>query len=177
MATATAGAMTSVPVGSAEYAELVEWMYREARLLDTGDFVAWLALMSSDIVYEMPARTAVMPKDGSGFHRDFGFFAESHSSLTARVRRLQTSQAWAEQPRSRTRHLVSNVLVDRAADGSFHVTSAFLVTRIRADRPYDFFTGERNDVLRREDAAFKLVRRTVLLDQTVLESHNLSVFF
>jgi 3-phenylpropionate/cinnamic acid dioxygenase small subunit len=166
-----------VAVGTAEYSEIVEWLYREARLLDTGDFAAWLALMTTDIVYEMPTRTSVMPRDGSGFHADFGFFAESHSSMSLRVKRLGTSLAWAEQPRSRTRHFVSNVLVDRTGDGIYTVTSAFMVTRIRSHRHYDFFTGERVDVLRREDALLKLARRTTLLDQTVLEAHNLSIFF
>jgi ethylbenzene dioxygenase subunit beta len=177
MVAATNDGLTPVPVGSGEYAELLEWMYREARLLDTGDFISWLALMANDIVYEMPTRSSVMPKDGAGFHLDFGFFAESHSSLTARVKRLQTDQAWAEQPRSRTRHFISNVLADRAADGTFVTTSSFLLTRLRSNRPYDVFTGERRDVLRRQDGVLKLARRTIFIDQTVLESHNLSMFF
>ena len=166
-----------VQVGTPEYSEIVEWLYREARMLDNGEFAAWFELMTTDIVYEMPTRTAVMPNEGSGFHADFGFFAESHSSMQLRVKRLGTSQAWAEQPRSRTRHFVSNVLIDRTADGVFTVTSAFMVTRIRSHRSYDFFTGERVDLLRREDGALKLARRTILLDQTVLEAHNLSLFF
>jgi 3-phenylpropionate/cinnamic acid dioxygenase small subunit len=166
-----------VPVGTPEYSEIVEWLYREARLLDTGEFAAWFELMTADIVYEMPTRTAVMPTEGSGFHPEFGFFAESHSSLGLRVKRLGTRQAWAEQPRSRTRHFVSNVMIERAEDGAYTATSAFMVTRIRSHRHYDFFTGERVDVLRRDGASLRLARRTILLDQTVLDSHNLSVFF
>jgi len=165
-----------VRVGTNEYSEIVEWLYREARMLDNGEFAAWLELMTNDIVYEMPTRTSVMPKEGSGFHPEFGFFAESHSSMTLRVKRLGTSQAWAEQPRSRTRHFVSNVLVDRVGEHVYKVTSAFMVTRIRSHRHYDFFTGERVDVLRRESTNLKLARRTILLDQTVLEAHNLSIF-
>jgi 3-phenylpropionate/cinnamic acid dioxygenase small subunit len=166
-----------VHVGTPEYSEIVEWLYREARMLDNGEFAAWFDLITTDIVYEMPTRTAVMPQEGSGFHPDFGFFAESHSSLQLRVKRLGTSQAWAEQPRSRTRHFVSNVLVDRTGESDYAVTCAFMVTRIRSHRRYDFFTGERADVLRREGAGLKLARRTILLDQTVLDSHNLSLFF
>ena len=166
-----------VPVGTSEYCEIVEWLYREARMLDNGEFAAWFELMTTDIVYEMPTRTAVMPNEGSGFHADFGFFAENHSSLRFRVKRLGTSQAWAEQPRSRTRHFVSNVLIDRTADALYTATSAFMVTRLRSHRPYDSFTGERVDVLRREGANLKLARRTIFVDQTVLDSHNLSLFF
>jgi 3-phenylpropionate/cinnamic acid dioxygenase small subunit len=41
----------------------------------------------------------------------------------------------------------------------------------------DLFTAERRDVLRKQDGTLKLARREILLDQTVLESHNLSFFF
>lgn len=166
-----------VPVGSAEYNRALEWFYREAALLDHGDFMAWLALIAPDIRYEMPTRQSVYQKDGEGYTQDFGFFAENHSSLETRVKRLQTDQAWAEQPGSRTRHFVSNLLLEREENGEFHARVSFLITRIRSDLPYDFFTGERRDVLRPEGDGFQLAKRTVLLDQTVLKSYNLSIFF
>ncbi len=166
-----------LPVGDPEYSEVVEWLYREARLLDQGDFEAWLALMDTDIQYTMPTRNAVNPKDGQGFDFDFGLFAENHSSLSARVARLKTDLAWAEQPRSRTRHLVSNVQVERDADGMLKATSCFMLSRIRSNRPLDLFTGERQDTLRRDRNSLKLLQRVILLDQTVIESHNLSIFF
>ena len=171
----------AVPVGSADYNAIAEWLYREAAMLDRGDFAGWLGLMAPDIAYEMPTRQSVYPKDGEGFTTSFGFFADNYSSLETRVKRLATDQAWAEQPGSRTRHIVSNLLVDALDDGpgggEFLATSAFLVTRIRSDLPYDLFTGERRDVLRRDGDGFLLARRTLLLDQTVLKSYNLSIFF
>lgn len=167
---------TPIPMNSSEYSEVLSWLYREAQLLDRGEFAAWLELLAEDIEYDMPARTSVLPRDGAGFHPEFGHFAENYASMTARVRRLQTNQAWAEQPRSRTRHYISNVLIERAAD-DYYVTAAMLVTRLRANRPLDVFCGERQDLVRRQGAALKLARRRVLLDQTVLESHNLSIFF
>jgi 3-phenylpropionate/cinnamic acid dioxygenase small subunit len=169
--------ITRVPTGSAEYSELVQWLYDEAYLLDSGEFEQWFNLMTEDISYEMPARISVMPKEGSGFAEHSGLFSENHSSLMARVKRLQTEQAWAEQPRSRTRHLITNVVVDRMSSGDFDVRSAFLITRARADRVSDTFTGERHDILRRAGSSWKLARRLILLDQTVIKSHNLSFFF
>jgi PAH dioxygenase small subunit len=166
-----------VPVGAPEYFEVTEWLYREARLLDQGDFESWLALMSTDIQYSMPTRSAVDPRDGQGFDFKSGLFAENHSSLSARVARLQTDQAWAEQPRSRTRHFISNIQVERDAGGQLKVTSALLLSRLRSNRPLDLFTAERQDALRREAGGLKLVERVILLDQTVIESYNLSIFF
>jgi len=52
-----------------------------------------------------------------------------------------------------------------------------MLTRIRSNRPLDLFTGERQDTLRREAAGLRLIERVILLDQTVIESHNLSIFF
>jgi 3-phenylpropionate/cinnamic acid dioxygenase small subunit len=169
--------LTTVSVGSADYNAVAEWLYREAAMLDAGDFDGWLALLATDIVYEMPTRQSVLPRDGDGFAMDFGFFAENYASLETRIRRLGTEQAWAEQPGSRTRHIVNNLLVDRDDDGDLLARCAFFVTRIRSDLPYDLFTGERRDTLRPTSTGFELARRTVLIDQTVLKSYNLSFFF
>lgn len=173
----SAAAAHPVDTGSPEYSEVLGWLYREARLLDRADYDGWLALLTHDIIYEMPNRSSVLPKEGQGFHEELGLFAENHSSLSTRVKRLRTDRAWAEQPRSRTRHIVSNVIVSRADSRDLTVESAFLVLRMRSERPLDILSGERLDTLRRESGVLKLQRRRILLDQTVLETHNLSILF
>ena len=125
----------------------------------------------------MPTRVSSMPKDGTGFSPNFGFFSENLSSMEMRVKRLQTEQAWAEQPSSKTRHYVSNLLVNQLSDDVYQARSAFFVSRVRGELPYDFFSGERIDQLRRDGNSFKLKKRTILIDQTVLKSFNLSIFF
>ena len=47
---------TAVPtrVSPELYLEVVQFLFREADLLDRGQFDAWLELLSEDIVYEMP---------------------------------------------------------------------------------------------------------------------------
>jgi PAH dioxygenase small subunit len=173
-----AAAPERLAVGSPESAEAVQFLYEEARLLDGYDHRKWLELLHRDIDYRMPIRLTRMPKDGLGFVDEMEFFTENYSSLNTRVQRLQTEQAWAEQPGSRARHFVSNALVDRLPDGDLQVTSAFLVTRTRADMPYDMFTGERHDTLRRSgDGRLLLVKRLIHFDQTVLQAMNLSIFF
>jgi 3-phenylpropionate/cinnamic acid dioxygenase small subunit len=124
----------------------------------------------------MPVRLDRMPKDGLGFEYAMEFMSEDLSSLETRVKRLGTKQAWAEQPVSRTRRLVSNVRVhSTASEAEFAVLSGFLVARARWDLPYDFFTGERLDTIRRDDNQLRLARRIVYFDQTHLLSHNLSI--
>lgn len=168
--------MSSIPVGSALYNRLTTWLYEEAHLLDANRYGDWLGLMTVDLAYRMPVRQALLARDGDGYDENTGFFVETYASLKTRVDRLATDQAWSDQPKSRTRHLISNILAYRDGDG-FAIKSAFLVTRIRSDQPYDFFSGERHDLVRETDDGLRLARRTILLDQTILKAHNLSIFF
>ena len=86
--------------------------------------------------------------------------------------------AWAEEPPSRTRHVVSNVLADWSeAQSEALVSSYFVVYRTRLETKQDLFFGRREDRLRQVDGSWKITRRKILLDQTVLMSDNLSIFF
>jgi len=57
------------------------------------------------------------------------------------------------------------------------VRSGFLLTRTRQDLGYQMFTGVRHDRLLPSGEGFRLARRTILVDQTVITATNLSVFF
>src|SRR5437016_5919406 len=131
----------------------------------------------------MPVRTTQFLVDGPGFHEN-EFFVENRASLETRVRRLETEFAWAEVPPSRTRHFVSNVIVEEGEEeGELAVESCFMVTRTRVDRDYQLFTGVRHDLLRQAAASapirgsFRIAKRLILVDQTVITATNLSVFF
>jgi hypothetical protein len=53
-----------------------------------------------------------------------------------------------------------------------------MIYRTRRDQTLpQLLSGERQDVLRIEDRVLKLYRRTILLDLTVIETHNLAIFF
>jgi len=164
--------------GSVLYGEIVEFLYREADLLDSNRFGDWLNLLTEDIHYVMPVRTTQFRSAGEGF-QDVAFFEENFVSLRTRVKRLETEFAWAETPPSRTRHFITNVLAEPGGKaGEFDVRSSFMIARTRSDHGYQLFTGQRQDVLRRSDAGdFKIANRRILIDQTVLSGSNLSMFF
>jgi PAH dioxygenase small subunit len=171
-------ASESTGPGSALHSEVVELLYREADAFDNYRFDDWLSMLAPEIEYVMPVRTTQFLVDGKGFNDDATFFRDNLESLTTRVRRLETEFAWAETPPSRTRHFVSNVLVDHAEDGQLDVRSSFMITRTRQDHGYQLFTGERQDRLRRaDDGRLLFARRVILPDQTVITATNLSVFF
>ena len=105
------------------------------------------------------------------------FFDDDLESLTTRVKRLETEFAWAETPPSRTRHFISNTILEPCEEGEARARSHFMVTRTRSDNGYQMFTGERQDTLRRgDDGTLRFARRVILPDQTTITATNLSVF-
>jgi 3-phenylpropionate/cinnamic acid dioxygenase small subunit len=170
-------ARTCMP-GSPLYGEILEFLYREAELLDECRFREWLGLFAEDIRYTMPVRTTQFRARGAGFE-DVAFIEDNYNSLTTRVERLLTDTAWAETPPSRTRHFISNVLVQAAqVTNEFAVRSCFMVTRSRGSQGYQMFTGLREDTLRRvASGQFRIAYRGILADQTVITSTNLSILF
>lgn len=164
--------------GGRLYAEVAALLYREADLLDSYRFAEWLEMMAPDLTYTMPVRTSQFLTDGKGFDAKATFFDDDLESLTTRVKRLETEFAWAETPPSRTRHFISNTMLEPCDDGEVRARSHFMVTRTRSDNGYQMFTGERQDTLRRgDDDGLRFARRVILPDQTTITATNLSVFF
>jgi 3-phenylpropionate/cinnamic acid dioxygenase small subunit len=161
--------------------EVEEFLYHEAELLDERRYEAWLDLFTDDIHYFMPLRRNV-PHDEPEreFTRagaDVNWFDEGKDTLTRRVKQILTGIHWAEEPPSRICHMVSNVQV--VADGPAEVTvkSRFLVYRNRVETETDFLVGKREDRLRRVNGGWKIARRKIVLDQSVLLAKNLTMFF
>ena len=162
--------------------EIHDFLVHEARLLDRRSFYEWLDLFTDDVVYWMPDRYNALnttdPVGGVSKPGELALFEETKETLHNRVARLATGVAWAEVPPSRTRHLVTNVQVGPSkTESEVKVQSNFLVYRTQLEHSQDLFVGTRDDVLRKVDGKWKIARRTILLDQAVLSSANLSVFF
>ncbi len=161
--------------------EIEQFLYHEAALVDEGKFHEWLELFAEDIHYWMPTRynRTRRERDRDTSRPDeIAFFDEDKHSLSVRVKRLDTGMAWAEDPPSRTRHLVTNVQIrPRAIDGEVEVTSCFLLYRTRLETDLNIFAGRREDVLRKTPGGWRIARRKIVLDQNVVLAKNLSVFF
>lgn len=169
-----------VPVGSELHNRIVEFLYDEARLLDQLRLKEWAATLAQDLVYSAPLReTRPMDQQNASFVRTVQHFHDDWRSVMGRIARLTaTKSAWAEDPPSRTRRMVTNVLVAKTPKADeFAVTSYLLITRSRFNfSEYDLISAERRDVLRQDGASFKLARREIILDQAVLGTPNLAIF-
>ena len=172
-----------VPGPALQY-ELEQFLYSEATLLDEHRFEEWLQLFTPEARYRVPTRTnraSRTPEPENLLAPEApAHFDDDYRGLAVRVARLTSGLAWSEYPISRTRRLVSNVqLRALPTPGELEVKSAFLLYRSRQEHAVDLFAGLRHDVLRQAEApgAWRIVQRTVLLDQTVILAGNLSVFF
>jgi 3-phenylpropionate/cinnamic acid dioxygenase small subunit len=159
--------------------ELMQFYIREAWLLDERQLTEWLDLFADDVLYFMPRRKNVPRREA---HReltplgDLAIFEEDKRYLEMRVARLDSGMAWAEDPPSRTRHLIGNLEATPLANGEVEAKTAFLVYRSHLETDHQLLSGCREDVLRKADGGWKVARRTIVLDANVLLDKNLSVF-
>ena len=167
-----------VPLGSEIYNRILETLYDEAASLDERRIDDWIAFLAEDIIYQAPIRlTRTGPHRDRDVMRTMFHFDENYESLLMRSGRLQKS-AWAEDPPSRCRRFVTNVRIAECdTPGEYEVVSYLFIERSRGDNPdNESMTAERRDVWREMDGAYKLARREIIVDQSVLGMSNFAVF-
>jgi 3-phenylpropionate/cinnamic acid dioxygenase small subunit len=167
--------------------EIADFLYFEADLLDERRFKEWLELLAEDITYFMPVRRNVKfgrqaEHENTVAGQGISWFDEDKWTLTKRVEQILTGVHYAEEPLSRVSHMISNVRIvsaSPAVEAAQQVTAKcrFLVYQNRQDHETNLFVGKRTDVLRRTDGSWKIARREIVLDQSVLLAKNLTVFF
>ena len=167
-----------VPLGSPVYNRLLETLYDEAAALDERRFDDWVAMLAPDLVYQAPIRlTRTGPNRDRDVMRTMFHFDDDYGSILMRTGRLQKS-AWAEDPPSRCRRFVTNVrIAECETPGEYEVVSYLYLERSRGDNPEnESLTAERRDVWRDADGGYRLARREIIVDQSVLGMSNLAVF-
>ncbi|MGW0694579.1 3-phenylpropionate/cinnamic acid dioxygenase subunit beta [Streptomyces sp. NPDC002738] len=161
--------------------EIEQFLFMEAKLLDDRKFAEWYTLMADDIRYWAPTRRNRMRREADKENSQRGevaLFDDNKQTLGWRVNQFLTGMHWSEDPPSRTRHLVSNVVIEKTEDpDEFRVRSNFMCYRNRLETETDLWVGERDDLLRcTGPAQWQVADRTILLDQSVVLSKNLSIF-
>lgn len=160
--------------------EVEEFLFFEAGLLDARRYDEWLTLLTDDIHYWMPIRRTTTAREvDKEFTQpgEMAFFDDDIETLKMRVARLGVGRAWAEDPPSRTRRLITNVRVLGVDGDDIEVTSNFQLYRTRLNSEEDSWIGRREETVRRVEGGLKLARRHVYLEQTVILAQNMSSFF
>jgi len=158
--------------------ELEALLFHEAALLDSEAFEEWLELLDDQVRYFAPVR-ATLPRGKEDFARRelVAHFDDDKLGLSARIRRIRTGWAHAEEPPSRTRHFITNVrvLAVDAANDEVQLASNFIVFRSARDRDERTFYGTREDTWRRTPRGWRLLNRLIILDHNVIPA--ISVLF
>lgn len=148
----------------ADRATVEDLLYREAALLDAWDLDGWLALYTADARYCVPATD----KPDGDPARDLVIIDDNRERLESRVERLKSRRAHREFPISRTRHLVSNVVVQRQGADGVAVSAAFMVWRFRGKRS-DYYVGRYDYLLTYASGTWAIRSKRATLDLATLD--------
>jgi benzoate/toluate 1,2-dioxygenase beta subunit len=102
-------------------AEVEDFLYREARLLDDRQWDEWLALYSPQVEYWMPAwddddQLVEDPQQHISL-----IYYPNRDGLEDRVFRIKTERSGASMPEPRTSHNIANVEITAERDGELDV--------------------------------------------------------
>src|SRR6267154_1039090 len=95
-------------------ADVEDFYFHEADLLDDRRFREWLDILADDVTYFMPIRRNVKfgqhaARENTKMGEGISWFDEDKWTLTKRVEQILTGVHYAEEPLSRITHMVSNV--------------------------------------------------------------------
>ncbi|WP_102027619.1 aromatic-ring-hydroxylating dioxygenase subunit beta [Salirhabdus sp. Marseille-P4669] len=161
------------------YFEITTFLHQESYYLDHKQFKEWLELFTDDVDYRMPLRETVEGGlSAQTIATDSSYLEETKVSLKTRVNRLYTKSAWVENPTTRQRHFISNIIVEPTeSPDEWKVKSYFLFKRSRAStHELEELFGERHDIIRNIDGEWKIASRIIYPDQTVITTMNMSMF-
>jgi p-cumate 2,3-dioxygenase subunit beta len=152
-------------------ADVEDFLYAEAALIDDWRLNEWFALFAEGAVYQAP--TAGAPEDDDP-NTSLFYIADDYARLRERIGRLNKREAHAEFPRSRLRHMISNVrILDRDADGG-KVTCNFVVYRAKNGKVDTYFGHSFYGFDWCEDP-WKIKSKRVVLDMDMLYPGKISI--
>ena len=145
------------------------FLYREARFADENRYNEWLALWTEDLIYWVPVNS-----DDYDPHRHLSIIYDNRDRLQDRIDRLNSDAAWAQQPRSRMRRIVSNIEIEPAdANGEITVYSNFVLGELRRNRETSYYAGQVHR-LRPTAAGLKMSYKKIMLVRNNEPIHNMT---
>jgi 3-phenylpropionate/cinnamic acid dioxygenase small subunit len=148
-----------------------EFLYHEARLLDTQQLEAWLDLFTEDATYWLPLEMGQKdPIETSSIVYD------DRTLLELRVKQARHPRAHARLPLARTVHTVSNVMPLEEQNGELRIASTLQVVEFRNERQrlYGALVEHR---LRRAGDSFRIAHKRVDLVNSEGELDGIAILF
>jgi benzoate/toluate 1,2-dioxygenase beta subunit len=148
-----------------------QFLYQEARLLDTGQYEAWLELFTDDATYWLP-----LEREQKDPYETSSIIHDDHTLLELRVKQARHPRAHARLPMARTVHQVGNVVVVSEKDSEIRVNSTLQLIEFRAEkqRLYGALVEHR---LRRAGDSFRIAHKRVDLVNSEGELDGIAILF
>jgi 3-phenylpropionate/cinnamic acid dioxygenase small subunit len=141
-----------------------QFLYHEARLLDTQRYEDWLALFTDDASYWLP-----LERDQQDPEQTSSLIYDDRTLLELRVKQFRHPRAHARAPLPRTVHQVGNVLVEDLV-----VTSTLTVIEFRNEKQR-VWAGLVEHRLRRERDSYRIARKRIDLVNSEGELEGLAI--
>jgi len=152
--------------------DLIDLVYREARLLDELRYEEWLGLYAEDAHYWMPAEwQQTDPK------LQASLMYEDMLLLRIRVERLSGARTFSQKPKSRAQHLLQTPQVDEMNPGEnrYRTYTPFHYSETRGDE-FNTYAGWARHELRVEDGNLRIVLKRVDLVNFDAPFGNIQLF-
>ncbi len=147
-----------------------QFLYHEARLLDTQRYEEWLALFTDDATYWVPLeQNQKDPIETSSIIHD------DRTLLELRVKQARHPRAHARLPLARTVHQVGNIqIVEKDSEVQVNSTLQLVEFRNEKQRLYGALVEHR---LRRVDGGFRIAHKRVDLVNSEGELDGIAILF
>jgi 3-phenylpropionate/cinnamic acid dioxygenase small subunit len=147
-----------------------QFLYHEARLLDTQRYEEWLELFTADATYWVPLK-----KDQSDPLETSSIIHDDRTLLELRVKQARHPRAHARLPLARTVHQIGNVVVEKGKDG-IRVNSNLILVEFRNEkqRLYGALVEHR---LRKANGGFRIAHKRVDLVNSEGELDGIAILF
>jgi benzoate/toluate 1,2-dioxygenase beta subunit len=148
-----------------------QFLYHEARLLDTGQLEAWLELFTDDATYWVP-----LEENQKDPFETSSIIHDDRTLLELRVKQARHPRAHARQPLARTVHQVGNVMVLSEEQEEVRVASTLHLVEFRAEkqRTWGALVEHR---LRRAGDGYRIVHKRIDLVNSEGELDGIAILF
>ena len=120
---------SSAKINPALQHSVEQFLYRQADLLDSKRWQAYIDLFTAEGVYWMPPDRSYKTWEGQP-----AIFAEDKDLMHVRMGRVLHPDAWSQRPLWETNHVVSNVSIKKISrNGDVAMSSRFHMMELRRD--------------------------------------------
>ena len=148
-----------------------QFLYHEARLLDTGQLEAWLELFTEDATYWVP-----LEREQKDPYETSSLIHDDRTLLELRVKQARHPRAHARLPLARTLHQVGNVTVLSEKDSEVNVASTLQLVEYRNEKQR-LWAALVEHRLRRDGSGYRIAHKRIDLVNSEAELDGIAVLF